>query len=210
MNDVESWTYNLTAANQDDTPDPVWYRQSSLREAFNLKDLLPSTLRSFATDLSRNTTAFQQVRTRGKFSVKGQRILGTINAVRTLSVFASSIFFVFFNFNCSFGRCVSVIATSSFARDVQSRVARKFFARFWSQTTTESTAVRRRLRPDVAEAGRQSKQMGKLSDCFSLVVISKFLFHESLFKYKFFSSFSRDRKEALLTFCFHVVRQATM
>lgn len=61
MKDVESWIYNLTAANQNEMQPPSWFQQFSFRDAFNLKDLSPSTMNSFVRDLSKNSSASEQV-----------------------------------------------------------------------------------------------------------------------------------------------------
>lgn len=61
VKDIESWIYNLTAANQNDMQNPIWYRQFSLRDAFNLKDLSPSSMSSLVQDLSKNSSAAEQV-----------------------------------------------------------------------------------------------------------------------------------------------------
>lgn len=59
--DVESWIYNLTAANLHELQNPTWFRQFSLRDAFYLADLSPSTINDFINTLPRNVTAVQQV-----------------------------------------------------------------------------------------------------------------------------------------------------
>jgi hypothetical protein len=75
VTDVESWIYNLTAANQHELQNPYWFRQFSLRDAFNLADLSPSTIDEFVNTLPGNTTAIQQVsRFQPKFSLKERKL----------------------------------------------------------------------------------------------------------------------------------------
>lgn len=61
MKDFESWIYNLTEANLNPAEPPRWFRQISFREAFNLTDLSPKTLKQFAYDLAINHEKLEQV-----------------------------------------------------------------------------------------------------------------------------------------------------
>lgn len=68
VKELESWIYNLTAANQNEMQNPTWFRQFTLREDFGLKDLSASSLNSFANSLPSNKSAIQQVT---RLGVKG-------------------------------------------------------------------------------------------------------------------------------------------
>ncbi|CRK90511.1 CLUMA_CG004132, isoform A [Clunio marinus] len=62
VTDLESWSYNLTEANNnDETENPFWYQQFSLREAFNLTDLRPKTMEEFVKGLPQNANKTQEL-----------------------------------------------------------------------------------------------------------------------------------------------------
>lgn len=58
---VESWIYNLTEANENDSKSPNWFKQFSLKESFELDDLSPATMIKFVDQLAGNKTKLQQV-----------------------------------------------------------------------------------------------------------------------------------------------------
>ena len=58
---VESWIYNLTEANENDSKSPNWFKQFSLKESFELDDLSPATMTKFVDQLAGNKTKLQQV-----------------------------------------------------------------------------------------------------------------------------------------------------
>lgn len=63
------WTYNLTAANLiGDAKKPTWYRQTNLREDFNLKDLSPASLNDLIQRMLKDPMLFDKVKkTKCKF-----------------------------------------------------------------------------------------------------------------------------------------------
>ncbi|CAO1438478.1 unnamed protein product [Diamesa hyperborea] len=69
---VESWIYNLTEANADDSKSPNWFKQFSLKESFELDDLSPATMTKFVDQLAGNKTKLQQY---WEYKVKGSDLI---------------------------------------------------------------------------------------------------------------------------------------
>lgn len=61
MNDLESWIYNLTEANKSPTEKPTWYKQFSLKEAYNITDLSPRSLKNLSYKLAKNKNKLTKV-----------------------------------------------------------------------------------------------------------------------------------------------------
>lgn len=63
VTDHETWIYNLTAANEKPSKEPVWYKEYSFKNEYDVQNLSPialdGLLSEFATDLKKLQTYWQ-------------------------------------------------------------------------------------------------------------------------------------------------------